>query len=200
MKNIILISIAFILSLSLCSSGCSNEETEVLGKYTSEEVIFNEIKKGYDGIQKEDVCIDEIKSFKTLFIVGFFAYDRGCDDSQYFYKGDSIQLTDVNIRNILIDNGFKNNKTKVVEAYNIEVVNHLNSVLTTAPDTFDTVAYEFHAPKTWEENDQIISNVWVKTPGGMIPQDSYYLSEFIVDKDGKVKAFRKKNKYSVSYK
>ncbi len=200
MKNTILISTALILTLGLCSSSCDNEKSKALGKYTSEEVIFNAIQKDYEGIQKVDVCIDEMKSFKTLFLVGFFAHDRGCDVSQYFYKGDSIQMTDVAIRTILMDNGFKDNKTAVVEAYNAEVTNHLNSVLTVAPATFDTVTYEFHAPKTWEENNQIISHIWVKTPGGMIPEDTFFLSEFIVDGDGKVISHKKMNKYSVSYK
>lgn len=200
MKNLLLLLTTVIFSIGLCSSGCTNEEqSDNLGKFVSEEAIFNEVKKQYDGISKDDVCIDEIKDFKTLFIVGFFAHDRGCGDNQYFYKGHSIELDEKNIQTILVDNGFNTDKIKTVEKYHNLIINHLNSTLDDTPKRFDTLNYEFHPPKVWEEDGQIISSIWVQKPGGMMPEDSFYLSVFIVDDKGMKISHSKKNKFTVPF-
>jgi hypothetical protein len=201
MKSTFLISIALLFSLGLCSSGCNNEDSDdKLGKFVTEDAIMNELKKGHEGISKDDICIDEIKGFKTFFIAGFFAHDRGCGDSQYFYKGNSIELTNENIQTILTDNGFKENANKTVELYHSDVINHLNYVLTQMPERFDSLTFDFHAPKTWEEDGQIYSHIWVQRPGGMMPEDRFYLSEFVVNLKGLKISHAKKNQFTVPYK
>lgn len=200
MKNLFLILFGVLLSFMLCSSSCNNQSKDAeLGEFLTEEAIFNEVKKEYQGITKNDVCIDQVKAFKTLFILGFFAHDRGCGDNRYFYKGNEIQLNDENIQLILIDNGFKVDQLKTVQTFHTDVINHSNSVLTSVPTNFDTASYEFHAPKTWEENGQIISSVWIQRPGGMIPEDNFYLSVYVVNKKGIQISHSKQNKFTVPF-
>lgn len=200
MKNLFIILSTIVFTIGLTSSGCSNDtKNDDLGKFVTEDAIFNEIKKEHEGISKDDVCIDQIKDFKTLFILGFFAHDRGCGNNQYYYKGHLIELTDKDIQSILVDNGFQENKNVTVEKFNKDVINHLNYVQTTLPENFDTVNYEFYPPKVWEEDNQIISSVWVKRPGGMMPEDRFHLSVLIMDSEGVKLSHSIKNKFTVPY-
>ncbi len=196
-----------LLVLLLCSNSCNNGEKgnsnenskKETMKLNSKEALFEKYSQLYPGISGNDVCIEEMKSFKDFFVVGLFAHDRGCGDNAYYYKGDSIALTDENIQKILIDNGFKNKPSETIEKYHLEVVNINKNNLTTVPDKFDTLSYEFFPPKTYIEDDMIYSSIWVQRPSGMIPEVRFYLSNLVFDTKGKLVSSSQTKAFSVDY-
>jgi hypothetical protein len=201
MKWTIISSISIFTVLCLCSSGCNNDQKQTveMGQYLDEQSIFEDIKKEYPDIEKNDVCIDASQYFKTLFIVGFFAHDRGCGDEYYYYKGNKIVINNDKIKEILMDNGFENNKTKLIEEYHQEIINHNNTCLYSAPDNFDTINYVFESPKVWIEKDLIISSFWIQQPGGMMPEAVYEKSVLIFKNDGAFESHKNVELFTVSY-
>ena len=190
--------------ISLTSSSCENEKATnspkiEMGKLITSEAIFADLKKDNPDLEKDDVCIDASQYFKTLFIVGFFAHDRGCGNNNYYYQGDKIELSKDVIKQILLDNDFKSNPSKLVESYHIEVINHNNSCLSTQPERFDTINFNFHIPTVIVENGQIISSIWVQQPGGMMPEDVFHKSIVVFHEDGTLDYHKKTDKYTVPY-
>ncbi len=196
-----------ILFITLSSNSCNNDKKtnpnknpkEETMKLNSEEAIFNHFAQLYPGLSEDDLCIDAPASFKDMFIVGFFAHDRGCGNNVYFYKGDSITLNDTTIQQILIDNGFKNSPSQVVEKYHLEIVNINKISLTNVPSEFDTTTYEFFPPKTYVEDNMIYSSIWVQRPSGMIPEVRFYLSNLVFDTKGKLVSSSQTKTFSVDY-
>ncbi len=199
MKNTALYIFSFILLIGLCSNSCDSQKDK-MGELINKEAIYKDLEKGHEGISKDDICVDEIQQFETLFIGGYFAHDRGCGDNKYYYMGNSVELDNKTIQLILVNNGFNDQPEKVAANYNEYILNHNKSVITTAPEVFEKGGHDFSAPKSWIENNQVISQMWIKRPSGMIPEHRFFLSEVIFDMNGILISTTQKLKFTVPIK
>lgn len=194
-KTIILLSLSFLFVNGSCESSAQDKKK---GPLISEEAIFDSISKEYDGLDKNDLCIEDISELNHLFVVGFFAYDRGCALERMFYNGYEIKGDHSDANKVLIDNGFEENKTKLVETYHKEVILVFKGIVNESNEDFVKSDVTFTPPNTWKEGNQIISQIWTQNPSGMIPETSYYLSTLVFDLDGNFVSLSKKQNFTVS--
>lgn len=194
-KTIILLSISFLFVNGSCESSAQDEKK---GPLTSEEAIFESISKEFDGLDKNDLCIEDVSELNHLFVVGFFAYDRGCGLERMFYNGYEIKGDHSDAKKILIDNGFEDDKTKLVETYHKEVILVFKSMIHQSNEDFEKAGVTFTPANTWIEGGQIISQIWTQKPSGMMPETSYYLSTLVFDLDGNFVSLSNKQNFTVS--
>jgi len=191
MKNIILLSLSLVIF-----SACGQKNS---GSLTSKEAIFKHLQKDNADLSYDDVCIDECTLLSDLFIVGYFAHDRGCVNPSYFFKGKKVLLESKIIKDILLNSGFKKDNLKTVENYHKEVTNHYRHILTEMPEEFDSKNHTFTPPTTKILKGMIISTMWVQEPSGMMPQVAFHLSTVIFELDGTFVEHKKSNHFSVAY-
>ena len=177
MKNIFIL-----LSFSLfVFSSCGQKKIRLLN---SKESIFKHLQKKNTNLSIDDVCIEECTLLNDLFVVGYFAHDRGCGDPIYFFKGKKIKMKNKTIKEILINSGFEKDNTNTVENYHSEITNHYQHILTVAPEEFDTKNHTFTPPTTRILKGMIISIMWIQEQSGMIPQVVFHRSTVIFELDG----------------
>ena len=191
MKNILVLLSLSIVVFTACGQNKS-------GPLSSTEAILKYLQKNQPNLSKDDVCIDKCTMLSDLFIVGYFAHDRGCGNPSYFFKGNEIQLKKKSIKAILMNSGFEENNLMTVENYHKEVTNHYRHVLIEAPEEFDTKKYNFTPPTTKILKGMIISSMWVQEPSGMIPQVAFHLSTVIFELDGSFVAHKETEQFVVA--
>ena len=201
----------FILALILSSIGvfsCSsdsnsqNEDGPIAEDQInpdSKEGIILLLQKEYPDIDVDDVCIDSCYGLKNLYIVGFFAHDRGCGGARYFFEGKEIKFDDKTIKEVLAHNGFKKNKFEVTEAYHKEIINHYEGMLNTEPERFTEGGETYFVPKVYKEGNRIVSSMWIQERSGMLPEVSYHISRLIADPDGGLIDHSTSNRFTVAY-
>ncbi len=206
MKKLIFLA----LPILLFSNGSCENETESGanepvpthedgGPYTTEDAIFKNLQKEYDGLEKNDVCIVEVEELGTLFVVGFFAHDRGCAVDRMYYNGEELSGDHSQAQKIMNGNDFKYNSEKLVELYHIDVINTFKSVVKTTNEDFEGHSTQFTEPKTYTKGDQVVSELWIQRPSGMVMENSYYLSTLTFDSKGNYVSLEKTKQFSVPY-
>ena len=196
MKNLfllILINSFLIFSISQC--GLSNSK----GDLTTPAAILNHLKKEHTDLDENDICIDEIDGFTELFIVGYFANDRGCGSPDYYFEGKEITLGKRTIQKILMNGNFEEDNLAAVEAFHMGVTNHYNYSMNTISANFDTTQYAFSPPKTFLNKDIITSEIWIQEQGGMLQEVTFHLSTLTVMLDGTLADHQISNRYTVQY-
>lgn len=196
-KLIVFLTLSTLFLNNACQNNNSSDVRTDEGPYTSKEKIMESLKEKYDDISEDDVCIEETSSFKGLFLMGFFAYDRGCSLEKMYYNGNEIPSNHSKANLIMEANDFANNAEKLVEKYHIEVINAFKTVIWDTNDDFSEG--EHFKPRTKKEGDQVISELWIQRPSGMIMERSYYLSTLTFDKDGNFVSITTTNQFSVSF-
>lgn len=187
-----------------CSSGSNPEGEDGLINEDqinpdSREGIILVLQKEYPDIDMNDVCIDSCYGLKNLFIVGFFAHDRGCGGARYFFKGKEISFDDKTTKEVLAHSGFKSNKFEVTEAYHKEIINHYEGMLNTEPERFTEGSEAFFAPRVYKEGNRIISTMWIQERGGMLPEVGYHVSTLTMDLDGVPVDYSTSNAFIIEY-
>jgi len=193
MKNIFIL-----LSLSIVIfTGCEQDRS---GTLTSKEAIFKALQKKHADLSDDDVCIDKCLLLNDLFIVGYFAHDKGCGNPCYFFKGKEVQLKKKTIKAILMNSDFEENNLMTIENYHKEVTNHYQQVLVNAPETFDLKKYNFAPPTTKMWKGMIISTMWIQEPAGMTSQApvNFHLSTVIFELDGSFVKHKKTKQFAVT--
>ncbi|MFT5780413.1 MAG: hypothetical protein ACI837_003375 [Crocinitomicaceae bacterium] len=202
MKNLF----TFLLLNSFLFIGCTQSQTASPVKKTSnkedlttKEGILAHLKKVHEGIEEDDICIDEITGLPELFIVGYFAHDRGCGNSEYYFGGKEVSLNNKVIKQILNKGNFENDNLAAVEAYHIGVVNHYDHSLSSKPDDFDESKFPFTAPDTRIVKGLIVSKTWVQERSGMLPEVHFHLSTVVFELDGNLADHQTSNSFTVEY-
>lgn len=193
----------FFVTMSLISSGCEdkankNKGNNDKGPYTSKESIFELLKKDYPDLEENDVCIVESESFKSLFVVGYFAYDRGCAAEKMFFNGNEIDANHGDAKVVLVTNDFKKNPEDVITNYHLNVINIYKSTLQSENEDFKEAGVSFSTVSTIKSEGTYISQAWVQRPSGMNPENSYYLSKITFDTEGNFISAEKTKQFSVS--
>lgn len=197
MKNFIFLILPVLLFSNGACEDKKNSTKEDSGPFLTKEAIFAELGKEYEGIQENDVCIEEVEELNTLFVVGFFAYDRGCSVDRIFYNGYQLKGDHSEAYKIMQGNDFKGNSEKLVETYHIQVINVFKTVVWDSNEDFSEG--EHFKPRTRIEGDQVISELWIQRPSGMIRERFYYLSTLTFSKDGNFVSLTTTNQFSVSF-
>lgn len=199
----------FILSLFINGScdgndsnkGQTDESKEVsTGPLTSEEAIFNYLKEEHEHLTEKDVCISAVPFFGDLFVVGYFAYDKGCGLDKMIFHGNEIKPDHSESKMVLLAGGFGEQPEKAVQEYHIQVFHHFSSVMQKANDSFLKGTVDFTSPQVTKNESEIISEVWVQRPAGMIPENSFYKSTLIFDTEGNFITHKKSQQFSIPIK
>ncbi|MFT5860557.1 MAG: hypothetical protein ACI865_002670 [Flavobacteriaceae bacterium] len=194
--------------LSLVIYSCSSTTTSSEGNNITTDnqavtdyraTIINQLQTEYGEIDLNDVCIDSSYGIKNLFIVGFFAHDRGCGGARYFFKGKEITFDAKTTQLVLVNSGFKSKMLEITEAYHEEVLNHYEHDLSSEPERFIEGGETFFTPKVEKKGNQIISTMWIQERGGMLPEVSYHLSTFVISLDGTPIEHTTSNRFTVDY-
>lgn len=164
---------------------------------TSKEAIFEHLKTVYPDLDEQDVCIIEVQEFGNLFVMGFFAHDRGCSVNSMFFEGNELPGDHSKAVEIMSKNDFSKDSEKLVNDYHINVANTFKTVVWSINEDFDES--QFKEPTTYTEDGKVISVLWIQRPSGMIKERSYYLSKLIFDLEGNFVALEKSKQFSISY-
>lgn len=200
----------FFIMLTFCNGSCENSEKQVDaapvgpalsggGDLTSREGILKYLQQEYDGLGEEDVCIEEVDSFENLFVVGFFAHDRGCSVDRMYYKGSELPGGHSQASKIMTSNNFKNDAENVVENYHMDVINTFKTIVWDINEDFESKSIAYNKPTTYKEGNKVVSEIWIQRPSGMVKERSYYLSILTFDKDGNFISLEQQQLFSVAY-
>lgn len=206
MKSIILFFSFLSVLIFSCSTDSSSLDGDGDGPITEDQIdpdskrgIILQLQEEYPELELDDVCIDSCYRLKNLYIVGFFAHDRGCGGARYFFKGKEVTFDDKTVKEVLAHNGFKSNRLEVVEAYHAEVINHYEHDLSSEPERFAEGGETFFAPKVYKEGNRIISTMWIQERGGMLPEVGYHISTLTMDLNGVPVDYSTSNSFIVEY-
>ncbi|MCB9198519.1 MAG: hypothetical protein H6600_08670 [Flavobacteriales bacterium] len=177
--------------------GHSEENTEIKGEFNTEAAIFKHLQTKNSDLEQNDVCIDKVDEFKDLFLIGYFAYDKGCGLDEIYFNGNEYPTDHSISKEILQTANFQSDPEKAVEKYHINVIHHFRTVIYSNSDDFQKAGYEFSAPKTEKTSENIISTAWVIRPPGMVPETSYFLSRVIFDLEGNFISYEKISQFAI---
>ncbi|MCB9187959.1 MAG: hypothetical protein H6598_10790 [Flavobacteriales bacterium] len=175
----------------------SNQEIIENTSSHTKETIFDLLKTEYPDLNENDVCIVEVKEFGNLFVMGFFASDRGCGLERMYFDGNELPGDHSKAAEIMLKNDFVTNSEKLTETYHIKVINTFKTVIWSINEDFDQS--KFFEPKTFIEDEKVVSEMWIQRPSGMNKERSYYLSKLSFDMQGNFISLEKTNQFSVSF-
>ena len=199
MKNLFIILLMNSFLIVGCAQSKVDSQKKSKGDLTTADAILNNLKKKNKDLDEDDICIDKINGFNELFIVGYFAHDRGCGNPNYYFAGKEVTLDKKVIKEILLTANFKEDNLAAVEAYHIGVTNHYEHSLSTMPDKFDDSKHAFTEPSTTLLKGMIVSKIWIQQRSGMLPQVSFHLSTLIFELDGTLVDHQISNHFTVKY-
>lgn len=195
--------------LTFCNGSCENSEKQVDaaplgptssgGDLTSKEGILKYLQQEYDGLGEEGVCIEEVDSFESLFVVGFFAHDRGCSVDRMYYKGSELSGDHSQANKIMVSNNFKNNAESLVESYHMNVINTFKTIVWDVNEDFESKSIKYNKPTTYKEGNKVVSEIWIQRPSGMVKERSYYLSILTFNDEGDFISLEQQHLFSVAY-
>lgn len=166
---------------------------------TSKEGILKNLQSEFKDLDENDVCIVEVGELGNLFVVGFFAHDRGCSVNHMFFEGEQLPGDHTGAKMIMDANNFDKNNLELVQHYHIEVINTFKSILTEVNEDFEQSKELFFTPEVSFVDGKVVSKLWVQRPSGMVKENSYYVSTLTFDNDGNFISLEKSNQFSVAY-
>ena len=133
----------------------------------------------------DDLCIQRPDELQNIVVVGFFAYDAGCDYDEVFVDGklgDISQMTQAG----LSQNGWANEtgRAELALIWTKEVLYLESSLLSRANDDFEGAGQAFSAPSSvLNSSGSVTIRAWIRAPAGMLAEENYSWVELVYSAD-----------------
>lgn len=150
----------------------------------------------------DDFCSEDASSFPGVYALGWFAHDRGCMGNEVLF-GEQIDKFSAMAPVILAAFGWAEEKQRTQLAMNLvkEVMLSWESPISSRNEDFDSNdTPDFSAPISTATERGIEVVIWVKEPGGMLPQSDYSRLKVVFDKDGELLESDNLDHFTVRYK
>jgi len=197
----IFISAALFLSQFLLMS-CTSAQKLTAQDLSTDEAVIAEMQKRIDAkrasqgldnkrsvkLNAHDVCIKRLEESQKIIIVGFFAYDRGCEfegafvDSRYFEVGDAS----LSKRALDVLGWGAANQARREQLAKLWVEKGLLAFFNVIEEKEkDLENRGFHPPQVASNaKGEITITLWIHLPSGMTPERGYERLEYRFAADG----------------
>jgi hypothetical protein len=163
--------------------GSCNVTLKDQGESVTVDQLRDQLLEEHPNWDKDDICLEEIKEFNNLILVGFFAHDRGCTDFTPFYFGKEKQFNEEFNSRLMASNGYSESPEKLIKAFHLDIINIENYAITELPIKADSsFSALYHDYSIVEEDDIYVSSVWLRHPSGMVNESVYSESIATFDK------------------
>lgn len=169
-----------LIALTACSTTLDPRSLD-----TDEGVVtaYNRLNDGQD-IVEDDLCIDRPRQLNDVVLVGFFAYDAGCQYSNAFVNGAYGTIEDMTPAG-LTHNGWDNEPTRpdLALTWTQDILLVEYHPLNNPNDDFErTDTPTFTKPSTTPtDSGGVIIELWAEDPAGMFPETTYRLRHYEFD-------------------
>jgi hypothetical protein len=190
------LTLSLMLSLLACKGSSANpacagkKDCVVYSVGSKAEVLKAVIRIEGREFDERDLCVDRPDELPNLVVVGFFADNRGCITTGYFYKGVHWEQEEDVTKVALSDLGWgKHKATREKLAFTWAKQVTLSGVHlmkeAEGPKQFGGEVY--HAPQILSREDgSVVVTAWVKFESGKSRDDHYGRIEIVFSKAGTV--------------
>jgi hypothetical protein len=150
----------------------------------------------------DDFCVEEAPNLKGVYSLGWFAHDRGCMGNEILV-GNKIGPWGKMMPEVLGLFGWQEEAKQEKLALNwvTDVILVWESPMSSGGEDFErTDAPKFQVPKVEKIDAGWRVSLWVRQPGGMLPQNDYYFFVVEIAKDGSLAATEIKERYTAKIK
>jgi len=145
-------------------------------------------KRGWDyDKMKRDVCVVIDQEFKHFASIGTFANDRGCMAEECFFGGEYGSLAFLTPKALEYYGwGNKDKRSKLALKWTERIIFVWESPIFDMPKGF--TESEFSKPKVEETKGNVIVQLWIREPAGMLNQSDYRFVKVTYSNSGEIKS------------
>ena len=150
----------------------------------------------------DDFCIEEAPDLKGVYNLGWFAHDRGCMGNEILV-GNKIGPWGEMMPEVLRLFGWQEEakQEKLALDWVTDVILVWDSPMSSGGEDFERAeAPKFQVPKVEKIDAGWQVSLWVREPGGMLPQNDYYFFVVEIAKDGSLGSTEIKERYTAKIK